>query len=94
MRLDNASLPIGGATPLHVFGPVAPAQRASTDRIFSWYLDLLKGAFAVARTHFVEFRDLLGAVSWQALPSGPHNSGLATDTHSVSSRFYRIRVNP
>ncbi len=46
------------------------------------------------RVHVVEFRDKLGINSWQPLPSGPHNSGSVTDTNGVSSRLYRVQVNP
>jgi hypothetical protein len=44
-------------------------------------------------TNVVEYRDSLVAGSWQALAGAPHNSGSASDTNSVASRFYRVRVS-
>lgn len=40
-RLDNASVTVGGTTTLRVFAQVVPGLRATTDRIFSWYVDVL-----------------------------------------------------
>ncbi|MBI2926726.1 MAG: hypothetical protein HYY24_13600 [Verrucomicrobia bacterium] len=44
------------------------------------------------RTHVVEFRDSLGAGSWQPLPGAPHDSGTAAETTAARARFYRVRV--
>ncbi len=44
------------------------------------------------KTHSVEFRDSLSAGSWQPLPGGPHNGGLAAESSDVPIRFYRVRV--
>lgn len=42
----------------------------------------------------VQYTDTLSEPDrWQALPGGPHNSGLAVDTNSVPRRFYRIRAD-
>ena len=48
----------------------------------------------VGVNHLVEFRDQLERGAWQSLPGGPHNSGTVSDTNSVGTRFYRVRVNP
>lgn len=40
-RLDTNSIPAGGSTTLRVFAQVVPGLRPTTDRIFSWYLDVL-----------------------------------------------------
>jgi hypothetical protein len=54
----------------------------------------LSFAACPGQTNVVEYRDNLVAGIWQALPGAPHNSGLVTDTNSVASRFYRVRVGP
>jgi hypothetical protein len=40
MTLDKPQISAGESTILHVFARIVPAQRPSTDRIFSWYVDL------------------------------------------------------
>ena len=46
--LETNRLDVGGSTTLHVFAQIVPALRPSTDRIFSWYVDLLDPVSAVA----------------------------------------------
>ena len=41
ISLDNPSVVVGAATTLRVYGQVAESHRASSERIFSWYLDFL-----------------------------------------------------
>jgi hypothetical protein len=39
--LDTTVLEVGASTVLHVFAQVASAQRGASERIFSWYVDVL-----------------------------------------------------
>jgi len=50
-RLDTNLLSAGQTTTLRVFAQVLPALRANSDRIFSWYVDVLNtnGTVATAR---------------------------------------------
>jgi hypothetical protein len=41
LRLDTNSVAVGETTLLHVYAQVVPNLRASSDRIFSWYVDVL-----------------------------------------------------
>ena len=41
----------------------------------------------------VEFSDKIFPANWVSLPNGPHNSGTASDTNTVTIRFYRVRVD-
>jgi hypothetical protein len=49
LKLDENQIAVGESTTLHVFAQIVEAQRASTDRIFSWYVDLLNSGGAVAK---------------------------------------------
>ena len=40
-RLDTNTISVGGSTTLRVFAQVVPGLRPASDRIFSWYLDVL-----------------------------------------------------
>lgn len=40
-RLDTNSISVGGSTTLRVFAQVLPGLRPTSDRIFSWYVDVL-----------------------------------------------------
>lgn len=40
-RLDTNSISVGGSTTLRVFAQVVPGLRPTSDRIFSWYVDVL-----------------------------------------------------
>jgi hypothetical protein len=51
-RFDRAVVGIGQSTTLRVFAQVALDQRANTDRIFSWYVDLLNSTAAIAQADF------------------------------------------
>jgi len=50
LGLDSPSIAAGQATTLRVFAQVAPAMQATSDRIFSWYVDIgnTNGVVAVA----------------------------------------------
>ena len=50
--LDSSTIPLGGTTRLHVYAQVVPAQRTSSERIFSWYVDLLNSTAVVATADY------------------------------------------
>ncbi len=52
VRLDTNSIPAGGSTTLRVFAQVVPGLRPTTDRIFSWYLDVLNTNGAAASGNY------------------------------------------
>ena len=52
-RLETNQIPVGGATVLHVYAQVVPALRATSDRIFAWYVDLGNTNAAAARLDYV-----------------------------------------
>lgn len=52
VRLDTNSIPVGGSTTLRVFAQVVPGLRPTTDRIFSWYLDVLNTNGAAASGNY------------------------------------------
>jgi hypothetical protein len=43
-------------TTLHVYAQVVPAQRANSERIFSWYVDLLNPTPAVAQADYTQLQ--------------------------------------
>jgi len=51
-RLDTSSIPAGGSTTLRVFAQVVPGLRPTTDRIFSWHLDVLNTNGAAASGNY------------------------------------------
>lgn len=71
MALDDNQIGVGESTVLRVFARVAPAYQAGSDRIFSWYVDLLAAsAGAVA----CDFNALTMAASDSPDGSGPFAS--------------------
>jgi hypothetical protein len=52
LRLDTNRVQVGTATTLHVLAQVVPAQRARTDRIFSWYVDLVNTGGSTAAASY------------------------------------------
>jgi hypothetical protein len=48
LQFDANSIQVGGTTLLHVYAQVVPNLRANTDRIFSWYVDVLNTNGAAA----------------------------------------------
>jgi hypothetical protein len=49
VSLDQTKIRLGEQTTLHVYAQIIPAERPGSDRIFSWYVDLLKATGASAR---------------------------------------------
>lgn len=58
--LDQATIQVGESTTLRVFAQIVPEQQENTDRIFSWYVDLLQSANSSAA---VGYDSLLKAAS-------------------------------
>lgn len=52
MSLDAANLTVGQGTTLRVFAQVVPALRANSDRIFSWYVDVLNTNGTIAGANY------------------------------------------
>lgn len=52
VSLDATSIPVGGSTTLRVFAQVVPGLRPTSDRIFSWYLDVLNTNGTVATANY------------------------------------------
>ncbi len=48
LQLDTNTITVGQGTTLHVFAQVLPAFRATSDRIFSWYVDVVNTNGAAA----------------------------------------------
>ena len=53
---------------------------------------LLTYPIQTGEDHWIEYRDSLGAGSWQTLSGGPYNEGQLLVTASQSARFYRLRI--
>ena len=56
MQLDNPTIGLGGFTTLHVYAQVVPAQRPISERIFSWYVDLLNPTPGVAQANYAQLQ--------------------------------------
>jgi len=54
MRADSSSVSVGASTTLHVYAQVVPAQRSTSERIFSWYVDFINDAPAVAQADYTQ----------------------------------------
>ena len=52
MKFDSPTIAPGAGTTLRVFAEVIPGERASSERIFSWYVDLLNPGPSVAEADF------------------------------------------
>lgn len=48
LSAESTLLKVGESTVVHAFAEIAPDQRAASDQIFSWYVDLLNSDGAVA----------------------------------------------
>ena len=48
LRADTNTIAVGTSTTLHAFAQIVPAKQSTTDRIFSWYVDLLNSSASVA----------------------------------------------
>lgn len=49
-------IPVGGATLLQVYAEIVPGMKSSTDRIFSWHVDLLNSDGAIAALDYAQFQ--------------------------------------
>jgi len=47
-RLDTNTIPVGGATVLHIQAQIVSNLRTNAERIFSWYVDVLNTNGTVA----------------------------------------------
>jgi hypothetical protein len=52
LQLGTNTLAVGEATLLHVYAQVLPGLRTTTDRIFSWYVDVLNTNAAAASANY------------------------------------------
>jgi len=52
MRLDATNITTGQGTTLHIFAQVVPSLRTNSDRIFSWYVDVLNTNGAAATANY------------------------------------------
>jgi hypothetical protein len=52
LSLDTNRVAAGTSTTLHAYARIVPGQRAVTDRIFSWYVDLLNSDGQVAKGNY------------------------------------------
>jgi len=52
LRVDTNVIARGGTTTLHVDARIIPSLRSSSDRIFSWYVDVLNTNGAVAMANY------------------------------------------
>lgn len=80
LKLDAARVNVGATTTLRVFGQVVPDKRAATDRIFSWYVDLLNEGATVARADYTKLEkptaDKDPRTSSGGATDGPHRRGI------------------
>lgn len=70
LQLDSTSIAAGETTQLHVLAQIVPSQRASSDRIFSWYIDLLDNDGSVAIPQFDQLRKTASDQDSQTSSSG------------------------
>src|SRR5512133_2851750 len=56
LALDTNRINVGQSTLLHVFAQITPAQRAATERVFSWNIDLINSSPDAARPDFAGLR--------------------------------------
>lgn len=80
VRLDKTNLTAGETTTLHAHSQIVADRRAGTDRIFSWYVDVLNSNGQVAA---MQPGDLVKISSDQdprtssaGIPDGPHRRGI------------------
>ena len=53
LRFEPESVPVGGTATLRVYAQVVPAERPSSERIFSWYVDLVNHTASVGEANYV-----------------------------------------
>jgi hypothetical protein len=85
VKLESSQIAVGASTTLHVFAQVAPAQRASVDRIFSWNVDLLNSNGAIA--------DASGAITKPVSDQDPQISSSGTMDGSNRRSVYDTFMN-
>ena len=79
-RLDTNSLAAGGSTVLHVFAQVVPGLRPTSDRIFSYYVDVVNTNGTIATANFAAmtrpFADNDPLISSNGVSQGPNRRGI------------------
>jgi hypothetical protein len=58
MSLDSGAIAVGSNTTLRVFAQVVPALRSNSDRIFSWYVNVLNTNGAVASANYAALQKI------------------------------------
>jgi hypothetical protein len=80
LKLDAAQVSVGATTTLRVFAQVVPEKRATTDRIFSWYVDLLNEGPTVAKADYSKLQrprsDNDPLISSAGTTDGAHRRGI------------------
>lgn len=78
--LDDNLLMVGDSTMLRVYGQVSPAITNETDRIFSWYVDLLNGGGSAVLADYdsldMTHADNFPQTSSSGTTDGPHRRGI------------------
>ena len=80
MSLDNASINVSQTTTLRVRAQVVPNLRTSTDRIFSWYVDVLNTNGPIASANYAAMQktasDNDGSTSSTGTADGANRRGI------------------
>jgi hypothetical protein len=84
--LDTNAVPAGGSTTLRVFARVKPAQQASANRIFSWYVDVLNMNGTVAAANY-------GAMQKTASDKDPSTSSTGSQDGANRRAVYDTFLN-
>ncbi len=78
--LDDPQIAVGQTTTLRVFAQIRTEDQATTDRIFSWYVDLLNGVTATATADYAALTrtasDQEPATSASGATSGANRTGI------------------
>jgi len=86
VRLDTNSLSVGNTTFLRVFAQVVPSLRPTSDRIFSWYVDVLNTNGSVAFANY-------GALQKPASDNDPLVSSSGTSQGANRQGIYDTFLN-
>jgi len=84
--LETNRVAVGTSTRLHVYAQIIPDKRPSTDRIFSWYVDLLNSNGAVAGADYARLQK-------NASDQDPATSSTGTTTGSDRHGIYDTFIN-
>jgi hypothetical protein len=80
LSLDAATINAGETTTLHVFAQIIPDLRAESDRIFSWYVDVLNTNGAAASANYNAMlktaSDNDPSISSKGTPQGANQRGI------------------